>query len=541
MPLLRLLTAARLGSRGNPRRAGFHPGVESIEPRLLLSASSADVLTYHNDNARTGQDLDETILTPANVNPSEFGKLFTDPVDAYVYAQPLYMANVTIPGQGVHNVVFVATENDSVYAFDADNPGAPLWHDSLTDPAAGITAIPTTQIWQGDIGPEEGITGTPVIDPSTGTLYVVAKTQQTTASATVDELTLYALNVSTGAEKPGGPVVVQATVVGHGAGQSRGKVSFQAEWQIERPGLLLDNGVVYAAFGSLGDHGPYHGWIIGYNATTLAKVAVFNDTPNSKDPYGNEGGIWMGGGGLAADSSGDIYLLTGSGQFGPAQGSYADAALKLTPTLRLTDYFAPQGTGQLDKKDLDLGSGGVLLAPTQPGSAPNLLIGGGKTGTLFAIDTADMGHQRAANPHVQKVTNGGHGIFSSAAYWNGMVYVQAVNDVLRQYRLVQGQLVPIGESGTVFPYPGATPSISANGSSDGIVWEVEHTGTRPEPGPAVLYAYNAANVGQMLYNSALAGTRDQAGPAVKFAVPTIANGKVYVATQTGVTVYGLLS
>jgi hypothetical protein len=540
MDLLRRSTSARLGSRRKPRRTGFRPGVESIEPRFLLSASSADVLTYHNDNARTGQDLDETILTPANVNSSDFGKLFTDPVDGYVYTQPLYMANVTIPGQGVHNVVFVATANDSVYAFDADNPGPPLWHDSLTDPAAGITAIPTTQIWQDDIGPEEGITGTPVIDPTTGTLYVVAKTQQTTAKTTVDELTLYALNVSTGAERSGGPVVVHATVAGHGAGQSRGNVSFQAEWEIERPGLLLDNGVVYTAFGSLGDHGPYHGWVIGYNASTLAEVAVFNDTPNSRDPYGNEGGIWMDGGGLAADSSGNIYLLTGSGQFDPAQGSYADAALKLTPSLKLTDYFAPQGTGRLDKLDLDLGSGGVLLAPTQPGSAPNLLIGGGKSGILYAIDTDDMGHQRAKNPHVQQVALAGDGIFSSAAYWNGMVYVQAVNDVLRQYRLVNGQLVgPIEESSTVYPYPGATPSISANGSSEGIVWEVEHTGTRAEPGPAVLYAYNAANVSQVLYNSAMAGTRDQAGPAVKFAVPTIANAKVYVGTQTGMTVYGL--
>ncbi len=285
--------------------------------------------------------------------------------DGYVYAQPLYMANLTIPGQGVHNVVFVATENDSVYAFDADKPGPALWHDSFTDPALGITAIPTTQVWQGDIGPLEGITGTPVIDPSTDTLYVIAKTQQVTATKTIDALTLYALNVKTGALEDGRPVVIKATVVGHGAGESRGKVTFEAEWQIERPGLLLDNGVVYAAFGSLDDHGPYHGWVIGYSASTLAQVAVFNDTPNSIDKYGNEGGVWMDGGGLAADASGDIYLMTGSGQFEPAQGSYADAAVKLTPSLKLTDYFAPQGTQQLDKEDLDLGSGGVLLRQPQ--------------------------------------------------------------------------------------------------------------------------------------------------------------------------------
>ncbi len=540
MPLFRRSISAR--RRRNPRRRGVQPALGLIEPRLLLSSSSADVLTYHNDNARTGQDLDETVLTPANVNASSFGKLFTDPVDGYVYTQPLYMANVTIPGQGVHNVVFVATENDSVYAFDACAPGPPLWHVNFTDPAAGITAIPTNQIWQADIGPEEGITGTPVIDPGTGTLYVVAKTQQTVGKKTFYDLTLHALDVGTGAEKFGGPVVINASVAGRGAGAAHGMVSFLAEWEIERPALLLDNGVVYAAFGSLGDHGPYHGWVFGYNASTLARVAVFNDTPNSKDPSGNLGGIWMGGGGLAADPSGNIYLLTGSGQFNPAQGSYADAALKLTRSLRVSDYYAPQGTTNLDKFDLDLGSGGVLLAPSSPGSADNVLIGGGKTGALDVIDAFDMGHQRARNPFLQVVANAVHPIFSSPAYFDGMVYIQAVGDLLRQYQLSGGTLVgPIAESSTAFGYPGATPSISADGSSDGIVWEVDHTGSRAEPGPAVLYAYSAANVSQELYSSMDAGSRDQMGTAVKFAVPTIANGQVYVGTQNGLSVFGLLS
>ena len=300
--------------------------------------------------------------------------------------------------------------------------------------------------------------------------------------------------------------------------------------------------MVYAAFGSLGDHGPYHGWVIGYSATTLARVAQFNDTPNSKDPTGNQGGIWMAGGGLAADASGNIYLLTGSGAFSPAQGSYADAALKLTRSLKVSDYFAPLNTAHLDKYDLDVGSGGVVLAPSSPGSGDNVLIGGGKVGTLYVIDADDMGHQRAKNPHVQAVPSDGHQIFSSPAYYDGMVYIHAFGDVLRQYQFVDGSLVgPVAESSAEFAYPGATPSISADGSTNGIVWDVEHSGTRDNPGPAILYAYSASNVSEELYNSSMAGTRDQAGTAVKFAVPTIANGKVYVGTQTGVTVFGLLS
>ncbi len=214
----------------------------------------------------------------------------------------------------------------------------------------------------------------------------------------------------------------------------------------------------------------------------------------------------------------------------------------MTRSLKLSDYFAPPGTAQLDKKDLDLGSGGVLLAPAQPGGAPDLLIGGGKDGTLYVVDIDDMGHQRAKNPHVQAIANPGHLIFSSAAYFDGMVYIHAVGDVLRQYQLVNGRLVgPVAESTHVDAYPGATPSISADGAEGGIVWEIEHTGTRPGPGPAVLHAFNAANLGQELYNSTIAGARDQAGLAVKFAVLTIANGKVYVGTQTGLTVYGLLA
>ena len=406
--------------RAARRRRLFCPDAEQIEARRLLAASAADVLTYHNDNARTGQDLDETILNPSNVNSSDFGMKFTDAVDGAIYAQPLYMAGVTIPGQGVHNVVFVATEHDSVYAFDADKPGPPLWHDSFINPAQGVTTVPSTQPWQSDLSPEVGITGTPVIDPTTGTLYVAAKTETITPAGPVDAYTLHALDVSTGAEKFGGPVLVHPTVAGRGVGSVKGKVSFQVEFQLQRPALLLENGVVYLAFGSLGDHGPYHGWVVGYAANSLAQVAVFNDTPNSR-----LGGIWMDGDGPAADADGNIYLLTGNAPFSPARrgGSYGDAALKLTPSLQVADYFAPQGTVHLLKKDLDLGSGGEILVPTQPGGAPSLLLGGGKDGTLYAVKIASMGHQQKKNPNVQAIVNPSDPIFSTPAYYNGNVYI----------------------------------------------------------------------------------------------------------------------
>ncbi len=540
------------------RRTSFPFSVESVEPRLLLASAAADVLTYHNDNTRQGQDPNETILNPSNVNPTDFGKLFGDATDGAIYGQPLYMANVSIPGQGIHNVIFVATEHDSVYAFDADTPGPALWHVSFINPAAGVTPVQPTQPWQLDITPEVGITGTPVIDPTTGTLYVAAKTEVTTGPGkSQDVYTLHALDVTTGAEKFGGPVVIQPTVPGRGADHVKGTVPFDAYHELQRPALLLANGVVYVAFGSVGGQAPYHGWVVGYAANSLQQVSVFNTTPNSNDPSGSLGGIWMNGEGPAADAAGNVYLLSGSGPFGPARvgGNYSDAALKLTPGLKVADYFAPQNTTYLDKKDLDLGSGGSILVPTSPGSSSNLMIGGGKVGILYSVNTTSMGHQKKKNPNVQaipnaigatsngaKVGNNPVGaIFSSPAYSNGMVYINAVGDVLRQYAVVNGKLVgPVAVSSKVLGYPGANLSVSSNGANDGIVWSLENSGTRTSPAPAILHAYNAANVSQELYNSSEAGTRDQPGNAVKFAVPTIANGKVYVATQNGITVYGLL-
>jgi hypothetical protein len=517
----------------------FHPDPLSLEARRLLASSAADVLTYHNDNARTGQDLNETILNPSNVNVTSFGKLFTDPVDGAIYAQPMYMANVTIPGQGVHNVVYVATENDSVYAFDADHPGPALWHDSLINPAQSITSVPSTQPWQIDLAPQVGITGTPVIDPATSTLYVAAKTESTGPSGITYAYTLHALDISNGAEKLGGPILIQPTVPGQGAGSVNGTVTFQAEYQLQRPALLLSNGVVYVAFGSLGDFGPYHGWVVGYAANSLAQVAVFNDTPNS-----SMGGIWMGGAGPAADGAGNIYLIIGNAPLRPARtgGSYGDVALKLTASLKVADCFVPPNTALLNAKDLDFGSGGAMLVPVRPGRAPSLFLGGGKSGILYSIRLASMARQHTRNPSAQAIVNSTHSLFTSPAYYNGNIYVSALADVLRQYKLAGSRVVgPVAHSSESFGYPGSNLSISANGSTSGIVWSLENAGVGGSSGPAVLHAYNAANVGQELYNSNQAPARDQPGTAVKFAVPTVANGNVYVGTQTGLTVYGLIS
>ena len=377
-----------------------------------------------------------------------------------------------------------------------------------------------------------------------------------TASGSQDVYSLHALDVTTGAEKFGGPVVIQPSVAGRGAAHVKGTVSFDAYHELQRPALLLENGVVYVAFGSVGGQAPYHGWVVGYAANSLKQVSVFNTTPNSNDPSGSLGGIWMSGDGPEADAAGNIYMLTGSGPFSPARsgGNYSDAALKLTPGLQVADYFAPQNTAYLDKKDLDLGSGGSILVPASPGSNSNLLVGGGKLGILFSINTASMGHQKRNNPNVQAINNAKNtttkapsgnppgAIFTTPAYSNGMVYINAVGDVLRQYAVVNGKLVgPVAMSSKVMGYPGANLSVSSDGPNDGIVWTLENSGTRTLAAPAILHAFNAANVSQELYNSNQAGTRDQPGNAVKFVVPTVADGKVFVGTKTGLTVYGLLN
>ncbi len=461
--------------RPTPIRNDYQPMLEVLEDRWL---PSVNVLTAHNDNNRDGLNAAETALTPADVNSSQFGKLFSVPVDGQVYAQPLYVSALAIPGQGTHDVVFVATEHDSVYAFDADS-GALLWHDSFIDPAAGITPVSAQNYNSDAILPEIGITGTPVIDLSTDTMYLVAATQETSGSTTNFVQRLHALDITTGAEKFGGPVVIQASVPGSGDGGST--VSFVAQYQLQRAGLLLENGVVYIGWSSHGDATPVHGWVTGYSASTLQLVTVFNTSPNTQLNT-----IWMSGGGLAADANGHVYFVTGNGPisstsngFNPAAGDYAETVLNLATSggLSVSDYFTPSNWQALDAVDEDFGSGGVVLFD-QPGATdPDLLVTAGKAGTIYLINRDNMGQFNSGSDNVVQELPGAIGPeYGSPAYFNNTIYYGGVGDTLKAFTLTNGLFGsgPSSQSSTSFAYPGTTPSISANGTSDGIVWAIEN-------------------------------------------------------------------
>ena len=504
----------------------------------------AGMYTHHNDLSRTGQNLAETVLSPANVNSATFGKLATFQMDGIPHASPLYVANVNVPAVGVRNVVYVATEHDSVYAFDADGTGGnPLWKVSFINPAAGITTVPNGDTGECcDITPEIGITGTPVIDPATNTLYVVAKTKEG-ASTYVQRL--HALDLATGAEKLGGPVVIQASVAGTGLGSSGNMVPFNPLRENQRTALLLYNGVIYMGFGSHGDNEPYHGWLLGYNATTLQQVLAFNSTPNQEG-----GGIWLSGGGIVVDSSGNFFFATGDGEFDVNTGGpdYGDSFLKFVPTGpngSVADYFTPHDEGTLNTNNLDLDAGGMILLPDQPGAHPHLLVSAGKNGSIYLVDRDNMTHFNTADKNPQTLVNifpfgtPLPGNYSSPVYFNGSVYFGPVADVLQMFKLNNGLLTtaPTSTSPEAFPYPGGALAISANGNTNGILWAVWMNGTSS---PGSLRAYDATNLSFELYNSDQAGTRDTLDIAAKFAIPLVVNGKVFVASNSQLTVFGLL-
>ncbi|HEV7968743.1 MAG TPA: immunoglobulin domain-containing protein [Candidatus Acidoferrales bacterium] len=506
----------------------------------VVASQGTDVTTYHNDIARTGQNTTETKLTQANVNSTMFGLLRNLAVDGLVDAEPLYLSQLSVGGSA-HNVVFVATEHDSVYAFDSDT-GAQLWKVSLL--GSGETTSDNRGC--GQVTPEIGITSTPVIDRAAaahGILYAVAMSKNSTTYFQ----RLHALDITTGAELEGGPVTVQATYPGTGQNSSGGEVVFDPKQYKERAALLLLNGVIYTSWASHCDIQPYTGWIMGYNQTTLAQTSVLNLIPN-----GAEGSIWQSGGGLAADPEGNIYALVANGTFDttldtngfPSKQDFGNGYVKVSTAggaLKVADYFNMMNTVNESGSDTDLGSGGAMVLPDLPygtASILNLAVGAGKDGNLYVADRNNMGKWNASSNNVYQEIAGAvpNGVFGVPAYFNNTIYYCDVNGTLKSFPISNGKLstTPVHTSAS-FTYPGVLPSVSANGTSNGIVWAIENTGT------AVLHAFAANNLTQELYNSNQAsGNRDHFGSGNKFITPMIADGKVFAATTNSVAVFGLL-
>jgi len=493
------------------------------------------VFTYKYDNGRTGQNTTERLIAPSNVNSTNFGLLFSYFIDGLAWAQPLYVANVNLPTLGYRNVLYVATMHDTVYAYDADGKSTtPIWRRNFTNSAAGITTIPGADfaIWY----PENGILSTPEIDSSSGTLYCIAATKENG----VHVYRLHALDITTGAEKFGGPVQIQATVPGTGWASVGGQITFNPDVEMNRPGLILLNGVVYSAWGSYAnDQGLYHGWVIGYNAQTLQQTTAYLTSPNA-----DAAAIWGGGGAIAADSSGNIYAATGNGAFDGSSGGadFGDSLLKLNPlgsTLAVADYFTPFNQASLNTQDLDLNSGGVTVLPDQPGSFPHQVAVAAKDGNMYVLNRDNLGHIHASdNSQATSVFRIGPS-WTSASYWNSNVYLATAFHYMNVYPVISGVVsgTATSRSAITFGYPGANPVISANGTSNGIVWAHECTG---DNNIAVLHAYDATNLTKELYNSTQAGTRDTIGTGVRFSMPIVANGKVYQATTSRLVVFGML-
>jgi len=509
------------------------------------SAASAqvDVLTANYDNNRTNANLNEGILNANNVNPTQFGKLWAYPVDGQVYAQPLYAHSLNIPGKGTQNVLYVATMHNTVYAFDADAAGgtAPLWQVNLGSTVDPSTFYPPGGVPYTDLLHEVGILSTPVIDRTGNTIYVVNETLAGGSAA----FFLHALDLATGSEKLNGPVQVQATVAGSGWGglgdAVNGQLPLLPQEHIQRSGLLLANGSIYAAFGSHGDYAPWHGWIVAYNAADLQQqTAVFNTTPSTAGAA-----IWQSGRGLATDPDGGVYCTTGNGNYDGVM-SWGETVLHLTPTLSVADWFTPSEYATWTDDDLDFGSNGPIMVP-----GTNYLIAGGKAGLVALIDRTNMGGQPLDTDALQvfqAVPNSQFAIFN-AALWNRpdgpLLYIWGDDDVLRAFQLQNGifNLSPLAANSLVWnavPLSGMTVSSNAFVPGSGIFWATTVVG-RNLPAAGTLHAFDAMNVSQELWNSDMQGSRDTLGSFTKFANPTVANGKVYVPTDSNqVTVYGLL-
>lgn len=535
--------------------AGSSPGQHTVVATSLANSTESasavvavtdlgGVYTYHNDLARDGANVQEYALTPANVAAGSFGKIAACAVDGAIYGQPLWVAHVTVNG-AAHNVVFVTTQHDSLFAFDADSTTcAVLWQVSLIDTthggSGGETPVPDLPpnalvgAGDGDIEPEIGVTGTPVIDPSTGILYVVSKS--VSAAQTTFYQRLHAIDITTGNEKAGSPVLIAGTYPGTGDG---GTVdTFNPQQENQRGGLALAGGVVYVAWGSHEDSSPWYGWIMGYRYSggAFTQTAVLNATPNTQD-----GGIWMGGGAPAVDASGNVYVVTGNGAFDatsitPPSTDYGDSLLQLSGTLQVLQYFTPSDELADYQNDRDFGSGGTALLADLPtgNTVTHVLVCGGKDGTLYVLNRDLLGGfgDTAA---IQSIAVG-HGLFATAALWNNTLFIAGIGGPLSAYHLTPAtvQYDLASSSGATFGFPGSTPSVSAAGEENGLVWALDTNSycTRQSSscGPAVLHAFDAADLATELWNSSN-NAADTAGNAVKFSVPTVANGRVYVGTR----------
>jgi hypothetical protein len=503
--------------------------------------SSVDVTTYHFDVGRTGLNPSESVLTPSNVNSTGFGLLRVFPADGKVDAQPLYLSNLTIGGQS-HNVLFAATENDSVYAFDVDT-NTQIWKTSVL----GANETPSGDHGCSQITPQIGITSTPVIDRTSGpngTIFVVGMSLDQSGNY---HQRLHALDITTGAELSGSPTEIAATYPGTGANSSNGKVVFDPSQYAERAGLLLLNGVIYMGWTSHCDAGPYTGWLMAYSESTLAQTSVLNLTPN-----GSEGSIWMAGAGLAADANGNIYFLDANGTFDttlnasgfPVNNDFGNGFIKVSTTgstLAVADYFETSNTISESAGDEDLGSGGALVLPDitdNSGTVHHLAVGAGKDANIYVVNRDNMGKFNAQSDSAiyQEIDSPIGAVFSMPAYFNNTIYYGGVNDNLKAFPISNAMFAtaPSGQSASTFGYPGTTPAISANGNTNGIVWAVENAS------PAVLHAYNASTMAEIYNSNQAASGRDHFGNGNKFITPMIANAEVFVGTPTGVAEFGLL-
>ncbi len=496
---------------------------------VTANALQAPILTHHSNTARTGTYSAETLLTPANVNSKRFGKLYSYPMDGYVAAQPLYVPGVAIPGIGVRNVLYVATMHDSVYALDADRNGPPLWQASFLDPANGVTTVPIAEQGCPNVTrfTEGGILATPVIDTTANAIYFTVKTKEVAGSSTNYVFRLHALDLTTGAEKAGSPVLIASTALG----------PFSPKQYQQRPGLAISNGNVIVAFGSNGCDFNAQGWVFAFDATTLEQQAVFQTQPNQ--PYGAS--VWQAGFGLAVDDDGFIYFSTANGTFdanlsGP---NYGDSIIKLRLNragFSVRDYFTPFDQQAMQLNDLDLGSGGVVVLPDQPGSPTHLLVTAGKGGTIYLLDRDNLGGYNPVDDSqiVQSIPGALDEVHGGPIFWNNTLYYAAEHDAIKAFSFSNGLFAPTPVLKTPIVYWNlGAPVISANGNTNGILW------TARNPVTPTLVAFDAA-IMKELYNTQQNAARDQLGPIPHFVSPVVVNGRVYMGTQTQVLVYGLL-